>query len=283
MRFAVYSGACPSECYKEQDVERITNLIARRWEARVCSLVETKRVPKLMTEKDGWYAANCPPFGVHIAHGQKERRVCDLRICPFCWGRNVVRASFERIRPHVLGEKEGRTDYSLLSFQRIFRIQRKTKASNTVNFIRVVQEGRRIEVGLIPSDGAAVVSTIEIESDVVVIRRRGILLVPQEQIANAVTATTLLPVVGGGEPSHKLHENVDESQLVEIVSKTFSYPPTYLYGETEATAATLHWLKRHRLRAFYGILRQSKSKNHFLKSEETCGKTKRAKRSVGNR
>ncbi|MCA9070433.1 MAG: hypothetical protein KDA84_15985, partial [Planctomycetaceae bacterium] len=92
MRMAVLQPLCSRE-FKDYDVPAMLETVRKQWRARLLNLNKLgwKAVED---DTDLSYASNCPPFSVKTVN---TGRTCNRRICPFCWARQVVSSTYDRL------------------------------------------------------------------------------------------------------------------------------------------------------------------------------------------
>ena len=202
---------------------------------------------------------NCPPFGV-LTDSPRMQTCNRLRMCPFCWGREVIKVYSRTSRllwlPREFGQRraERRKGTRLLAF-RYQRAWPRTKVGSSIEYLsELVRRERNRETDQVCEKGSQsplgsyVFHVINIYPKHVVFQRRG-LIVTKSRKRPAKTKGLLL--------KRPLIRNFTRDQLAECIASVCRYPA----HQMQCSGNIMAWLLAHdklrklRMHEFRGAMR----------------------------
>lgn len=243
--------------------------LLKTWRAR-CQVLR-KRGWKRIEDKQWFYCVNCPPIGVATQH-RKAFTCQNAQICPFCWCRQYVYDTYERLRFAFYGHvpDEPRIDPYTQEEEKILPRamdllevvtwvrQHRDKVEVPQLFAENIAAARNNFVRRIDALGAFQLYTIE-PSD------------PRDPYPHWLTKQRILAMVVPGHPtppdldskvikkitavlpaseegygrSFKRHTGIDQQTLIAAVGRISAYPSQMLRGAQDDTVDILNFINSH--------------------------------------
>ena len=187
------------------------------------------------------YFRNCPPVGIRPR--QAANRCNRPRICPWCYGREHIFASFNAMEYACFTAlSDALSCYKLLALHRTLTdvplLSRPWEGPK--GWLTQIHDALRVFVNRLPSLGAVSQATLAPgrTPGTVTLHYGAILLVPREKPKPDFGATV---AVRQAAP-------ITRKNLGQALAWTFPYPLGMFYGEIDTTATILQQLAAHRTR-----------------------------------
>ncbi len=271
MRWAVLDQLVRSASTPAGDIQARMDALRKRWQARIYGLAavgwEAAGDRKKLT-----YLANCPPFGVKT---DIVSRCCRrVRVCPFCYARDVVLEAFLHMELAMYGSldhlvRTGETptfreplnpDLKLVSFS--YRPKaapvRKLLTPEVVRdeccprVRRFVRCDRRLEVQGAAPVAAVVMHRVWLDNNTVRVSRGGVMLTTRTE-----QPAFLKKLYEAGEAAKWTVHEQHKKCLASAVSAAFPYPRAMLSSDPAATVAMIDALGDTRMFAKFGRVTNS--------------------------
>jgi len=257
-RDAVLYPLVTSEDGRSESLKRIAPLVTRLVRNRRSNLAALRaagwKLPLNCTDGKLTYALNCPPFSVSTPN---NARMCRwYRWCPFCWAREVVGETYERLEWtffRSLGleraNKEAMVRLNLVEGRDV-RDYRSTTALAELLAKEASQLGEFRH--RLPNDGSYALTTIEPGGGYCTVERRFLAVVRPRSVLPKIP-------VDGTKRYYELkrYTRIDRGVLAQAVASTCSYPTQLMEGEPSRVAEILNGMQRFRFSVNYGCLRNS--------------------------
>ena len=253
----------------QQQIIRRMDRLRSMWIAR-CTALREAGWERLQTGKQWLYIAGCPPFSVMV-DGPAFKPCKNTAICPFCWARNVVKETFERLEHACYVDLQGgigpkETQKRRLASLDIVEMEYRFSLARTEELLRELLRGipklgkGRVKELLPTALGAYCRFTIEPETN----RKGRLVWVVRQRMLAIIQAQDESPDgfrKKRGRLTVRRTHGISRRKLALAVGRTCRYPVWMMNGPAEAVQSVLTAGgeggrgKAPRLGAYYGLLR----------------------------
>lgn len=183
-------------------------------------------------------------------------------VCPFCWVRQIVNPTFDRVRTALFFDK-ARKSWRLKNPGYALVVQTHEVKVSGSKLRGQLLTWRKIKFPRVPkSAGSIKLVTINIaDGNKYIVTVKVLHVVP---IATKVKLTNREP-----EFKQSYHRVESSRKLAKLLGSFCTYPLSLLLGESEQTVLVLNARKNLRLFAAYGVLRNDR----LVKYAEECSRT----------
>ena len=185
---------------------------------------------------------NCPPFAVP----RDSRYACGYsRLCPFCWGRRVVRALYNDLdRLCIPPGTETCTKFWLFEFERREVYSREGTTPLLPQLLQRLKKKRRTELGSVAREGGFVLQNIVPSHGRICYLRRGLIITAKKNWQAAAT-----------DEDVRVHKGFSTKDLVDIVARVCRYPAALLRCPAAELREILDKTKGVHQQTRFGLLR----------------------------
>lgn len=227
-RHALLSVGRPSNVPDPTSVDVYTTLLTR-WRQRLLFL-KTAKWAVVSTSRALVYARNCVPFGVELTSGTDVGRPCHrLRVCPWCYAREVVYEAYRSIEYAVYGDgPEKRLNGALYSVVRAWTYPKDVDPGNLID-AATKSRWDDLNQAFTSSIGGLVVLTLSPDKDGIRLRRSTIGMVSGKK--------DFKPETGA---AYAACETLTKSNIASLVSRVLPYPAGLMFGDAGLTVSILN-------------------------------------------